>query len=106
MKDSSLLDEVAVGSSALTSEQIEYIKILKYQAQISNLNISSMEIVAGGSELDVHYGGVSYYVKYSFFEDPRKSSGVFFATKETLDNKSEVPTEYIDVRVPQRAYVK
>lgn len=97
---------IATGKPALTSDQVRYIYEIAGQSQSRGLMVSSMEILAGGGELDVRYEGLSYYVKFNLFEDARKSSGTFFAAKERLEQENKLPAEYIDVRVPERAYVK
>lgn len=98
--------EIKIGKIALTSDQVDYMKQIKYQTDQKQISTSTMTIVAGGSQLDVKYGGLNYYVKYNFFEDPRLSSGVFLATKEKLERDGKNPAEYIDVRVQERAYIK
>ena len=97
---------IEVSKKALTSSQLFYIQEINFQSSQKKLNVSSIIIQPGGSQLDVKYAGQNYYVKYNFFEDARKSSGVFIALKEKLDSEGTVPTEYIDVRVPERAYIK
>lgn len=98
--------EIKIGKIALTSDQVDYMKQIKYQTDQKQISTNTMTIVAGGSQLDVKYGGLNYYVKYNFFEDPRLSSGVFLATKEKLERDGKNPAEYIDVRVQERAYIK
>lgn len=98
--------DIKVGKIALTSSQVDYIQQIRFQTDQKQLNVSSMIIQAGGSQLDVKYVGLNYYVKYNFFENARKSSGVFLALKEKLDKDGVTPLEYIDVRVPERAYIK
>lgn len=105
LQDNSTID-ISVGKIALTSLQVDYINQMIYQTSQAGVNVSSMDLVNNGSELDVKYGKLSYYVKYNFFEDARKSSGVFLATKANLEKDKITPAEYIDVRVPERAYVK
>lgn len=97
---------IEVSKKALTSSQLFYIQEINFQSSQKKLNVSSIIIQPGGSQLDVKYAGQNYYVKYNFFEDARKSSGVFIALKEKLDSEGTVPAEYIDVRVPERAYIK
>jgi hypothetical protein len=98
--------DVQVGKKILTTLQVDYIKEIVFQSSQKGLNVSSMIIQAGGSQLDVRYGGINYFVKFNLFENARESSGVFLATKARLDSEGKVPSEYIDVRVPERAYIK
>lgn len=95
-----------VGKPALTAAQVAYIRQIAFQAQQKGLTVDTMTLVPGGGELNVRYGGLPYFVKYNFFEDARKSSGTFLAMKEELERSGVKPAEYIDVRIPERAYVK
>ncbi len=97
---------VKLGKPALTSAQVSFIYDIVLQSESRQLKVSSMDLVSGGGELDVRYEGLPYFVKFNFFEDARKSSGTFFAAKERLELENKLPTEYIDVRIPERAYVK
>jgi hypothetical protein len=95
-----------VGKPALTEEQIAYIYEIKQQAEAKNLQIESMIMKSGGGELEVRFGGLPYVVKYNFFENPSVSFGAFFAMKEKAQNENIKISEYIDVRVSERAYIK
>lgn len=97
---------VSLGKPALTSQQVGYIKQVIAQSVSRGLQVDSMQLVAGGGELDVRFKDLSYFVKFNFFEDARKSSGAFFAVKDRLEIENSPPKEYIDVRVSERAYVK
>lgn len=105
VEDASGVD-IKVGKQGLTTQQVDYINQIKFQSEQKALTINSMTIQPGGSQMDVRYKDIKYFIKFNFFEDARKSSGVFLATKEKLDLDHIVPAEYIDVRVPDRAYVK
>lgn len=105
VQDQSSID-INLGKKALTQAQVDYLEEIVFQGTQKGLNISSMTIRSAGSQLDVKYANLSYYVKYNFFEDARRSSGVYIAIKERLDAEGSVPLEYVDVRVPERAYVK
>lgn len=96
---------IKIGKPALTSAQVAYLGELTAQANSKGLKIDRMELKAGGGELYAWYQGLNYYVKFNFFEDARKSSGTFFAVKERLELENIPPSQYIDVRVTERAYV-
>ncbi len=93
---------IEVGKPALTSVQVMYALEIHHQAQAKQLNTESAELTAGGGELHFRFEGLPYVIKFSVYEDARRSFGTFIASKE-----HEVkPSEYIDVRVAERAYVK
>lgn len=97
---------VIIGKPAFTSAQVNFIAEIKNQSQAKKMEFNTAIITAGGGELHVKHGGLPYIVKYSLYENPRKSFGTFIATKEQLDRSRLKPAEYIDVRVPERAYIK
>lgn len=97
---------VQPGKPALTSSQVAFVTELKQQSEAKKLPVSSFTLTAGGGELNVKHGGLSYLVKYSLYEDARKSFGTFVAAKEYADKSKLKPAEYIDVRIPERAYIR
>lgn len=97
---------IEVGKPALTSSQMSFIEEVKRQSEAKQMTIEQVFLVAGGGELDVRYAGTGYLTKYNLYEDARKSFGTFYATQEHLQLMKTPPVEYIDVRVPERAYVK
>lgn len=99
--------KLEVGKSALTSLQVDFISQIKFQTDKAGVETESMAIMPGGSELDVRYKGLAYYVKYNLLNDARKQSGAFLAIRANIGKEGvTVPAEYIDVRVPQRVYIK
>jgi hypothetical protein len=98
--------EVSLGKPALTADQVSYIRQLYLQSAAKQLTIESMTLQAGGGELQVRYSGLNYFVKFNFAADPRQSIGAFFAVKERLTGENRPIAEYIDVRIPDRAFVK
>lgn len=105
LQDQSTL-KVEVGKTALSRTQVAYIQEVRAQTEQKGLKVESMQMVSGGGELNVRFGGLPYYAKFNFFEDARKSTGTFLAMKEKLDADRVKPAEYVDVRIPERAYVK
>lgn len=98
--------QVEIGKTALSSTTVDYITEVLRLSEQKNLKVESLLLTSGGGELDVRYRGISYFVKFNTFEDARKSTGAFIAIKERLESERSAPTEYIDVRLPGRAYVK
>ncbi len=97
---------IRLGSPALTSQQVAYVYALSAQVSAKNLVIESLQLVSGGEELHMRLKGLNYLVKFSFRSDARQSSGAFLATKERLESDRAGTGEYIDVRIPERVYVK
>lgn len=98
--------QAEIGKQALTSNQVAFIREINWQAQAKKLGIDTITIKARGGELEVRHTGVPYMVKYNLNEDARKSFGTFYSTKEYIEEKNISPAEYMDVRIPERAYIK
>ena len=97
---------VQAGKPALTSVQVVFITELKRQSEAKQLPITTASLNAGGGELHIKHSDLPYIVKYNLYEDARKSFGTFIATKEKGEQTRQKPAEYIDVRIPERAYIK
>lgn len=95
-----------IGKQALSAVQVRYIVEVVNQSSLKNRPIETLILSAGGGELDVRYGGKTYVVKYNLFEDPRRSVGTYIAMSEQLEAQNQKPQEYIDIRIPERAYIK
>jgi hypothetical protein len=91
---------------ALTSSQVAFIHEVRKQSDAKNLVIESMVMVNGGGEIDLRYSDVDYFIKLNMFEDARKSIGTYFAIREKITTDKLKVSEYIDVRIPERAYIK
>lgn len=97
---------IKIGKPGLTSSQVAFITELRRQSEAKKLEFDSMSLEAGGGELTVKHTEANYKVRYNMYEDARKSFGTFFAAKERAEKTSSIPKEYIDVRIPERAYIK
>ncbi len=99
--------QITIGTSSLTSQQVMYANELIAQAGLRQLTTpESMTLQAGGEELHVRFPNQTYIVKFSFATEARQSFGTFLATKDRLERDRVGVAEYIDVRIPERAYVK
>lgn len=98
---------VKIGEPALTPTQMAFIIEIRRQSEAKQLSINNIQLVGGGGEFNLNHGDLLYYVKYNVYEDARKSFGTFIAAKEYAEaGKIATPKEYIDVRLPERAYIK
>lgn len=97
---------VMLGKPALTEQQISFIREVIGQTSQKGLKAQSFSLSAGGTAVDARFEGVKYFIKFSFFADARRSSGAFIAIKNQLDSNNIKPNEYIDLRIPDKAFVK
>jgi cell division septal protein FtsQ len=98
--------KITVGKHAMTAEQIGYLYEIVEQAKNKNSLIESVSLSGNGLGIQAKYKDADYLVKYSFLANSRQSSGAFFAMRDYLTAKGVSPNEYIDIRIPDRAYIK
>lgn len=97
---------ITIGKPAMTSNQIDFIKELKAQTAAKNINIENMTLSNSGAGLNVKFKDIPYIVKFSFLADHRQSSGAFIAINDQISASGTKVSEYVDLRIPDRAYIK
>lgn len=98
--------EVKLGKPALTEPQISYIREIIGQTSAKGLQPRSFALSDGGTAVDVRFDGLPYFVKFSFDADAKQSSGAFIAVNEQLSQSGGLPKQYIDLRIPEKAFVR
>lgn len=98
--------EIELGKAVLPRHSVDFISGL--QAQLSNkgLKIDTLTLPALADELHVRLESQPYFVKFNMATDVRIAAGTFMAVKERLERDGQIPDEYIDVRVEERAYYR
>ena len=101
--------ELKRGTQALPSTTMDFVVSLLSQLKAHKVSLESIVLPQNGvDELDVRVSGLSYYAKFSV-HDPatfNQQIGSYFALLDYLNRQSVSPVEYIDVRLPGRAYYK
>jgi hypothetical protein len=97
---------IKVGSSALTSSDVNFITTILGQLKAKGITAESLTMPAVAAELRLKPAGGPYYVKFDLNGSARQQVGTFLALKQKLDTDHITPTEYIDVRVNEKAYYK
>jgi hypothetical protein len=97
---------LAKGQIALPSSSVVFITEVAGQLAAKQIQVENWTLPAGGSQLDVKVKGSPYYVKFNLQGDGREQAGTLLALQHDLANKKITPGQYIDVRVPGRAYYK
>jgi hypothetical protein len=100
-----------VGSRILTSSEVELLKLL--QTEMSTLvfkdstsaNISEVLFNVADGQIEAKLQDKSFFIKLSSFNSAEIQVGGAKATLKQLDREDKLPTQYIDVRVPGRAFV-
>lgn len=93
-----------IGGSLLPSSTMKFIQTLEYQFSKAALPIESLTLPNSASfELDAKLAGRAGAIKFNLEENAQQQSGAAIGTLRKLGG---TPWQYIDVRVPERAYYK
>jgi hypothetical protein len=95
---------VNLNEKVLPTSTISFINTVIKQFAAKNVPIQSMTLVNIPYELNVQVRGEPYYIKFNLLADPNYSVGTYLATVKQLATSHTTPTQYIDVRIPGRAY--
>lgn len=97
---------VTVGTQILPADTVSFISAVIAQLNATNTPVERISLPLEANEVQVRIQGQPYLVRFNTLEDPRKQVGTFLAVKNRLEGSGEIPKEYIDVRVVERAYYK
>lgn len=98
--------QITPGKPALTMVQIGFINEVIGQTSAKGLNPQSFALSEGGTAVDTRFENTDYFVRFSFYSDARQSSGAFLALREQLSTSGPKPQQYVDLRIPDKAFVK
>jgi len=100
-----------IGSRILTSSEVELLKLLESEMNTlefidkSNASVRDVLFNVADGQLEARLKSKPFFVKLSSFSEGSPQVGGAKATLRQLDRESKLPTQYIDVRVPGRAFV-
>lgn len=100
--------QLQIGDTVLPSSTISFIQEVLRQFAAAHLRVATMVMPPAAEELDVYPAGASYYGKFNLHDSSaRQQSGTFLAVRQQLSHgQGSLPKQYIDVRIPGRAYYK
>lgn len=97
--------KLTINQRVLSSTDISFIQTVMAQLAAKKLVVTGLRLPVASREIDVNIAGQPYFVKFNLQNgDARLQSGSFLATQAHLASQGITPTQYIDVRVPGRAY--
>ena len=106
VSDESSVD-VRLRQQAVTSDNVNFILTVIAQLRAHKLQVESVSLPAGVSELDVRLTGQPYIIKFNLASNSsRQQVGTLLAVFDRLRDQQVTPGQYIDVRVDGRAYYK
>jgi hypothetical protein len=100
-----------VGSRILTSTELDTLSLL--QSEMNSLvfvdstkaSIKDVLFDVSQGQIEANLQNKAFFIKLSTFNDGPQQVGGAKATLKQLDRENTLPTKYIDVRVPGRAFV-
>lgn len=96
---------VAVGEQALPATHIRFIQVVTKQLAAQAYTVTGFRLPAASSQLDVLLANEPFFAKFNLQSNTaREQAGTFLATVKKLKADNTPPKQYIDVRVPGRAY--
>jgi hypothetical protein len=99
--------KVYLGKSFISSDSINFIQNIIYQYSKKGLMIQNMTLPNLPFEVDVQSRGESFTVKYNLLNSSSYQIGTYFSTEKYLKtNNLPMPSQYIDLRVPGKAFYK
>lgn len=94
------------GKGVLSKEIVAFITTVATQLSQKKLSVQALLLPTTANELHVRLEGKPYFVKFDIRGEGRLQAGTFIAVQEKLDQDRKTPAEYIDVRVPEKAFYK
>lgn len=98
--------EITLGKQLLTTELVAFIRDTDAQLKAASISVESFTLPFFANEVHLRLKGQGYIVKLNTENDARQQVGTYLALAEKLKADGVVPTEYIDVRIDERAYYK
>jgi hypothetical protein len=95
---------VSVGKTVLPTEDIQFISTVIAQLRAKQITPESVTLPKVAHEVDIKPSGQPYYIKFSLDTSAREAAGTYLAVKQKFEQTNTLPSQYIDVRVPGRAY--
>lgn len=99
----------SVGDQILTSSEAGLIRLLINEFDGSTPyrhKVKSIEFDVQKREIRVRFESVSYFAKLTPERESRVQVGALVSALKSMTEQSSLPTEYIDVRVDDRVFVK
>lgn len=97
---------IELGKYALPDESVSFVRDIASQVALRGYNIRSLSLPNVANEVHLRLIDQPYYIKFDLTGDSRVQSGTYFAVRAKLAKDGVTPREYIDVRVPGKAYYK
>lgn len=98
--------KIELGKGALSSQSVTFITAFVRTLAERQITVNSVTLPAAASEVQLKIDGQNYYIKASLLSDPRQAAGAYLAITKKLSSEGATPSEYIDLRVEEKVFVK
>lgn len=99
--------EIKAGRIAMSADDVSFIKTVLYQLDEAHVEVGRITLPQGSRQLNVYLYKQPYFVKFNLQDgDAKQQVGTFLAVRQRLERQGKQPRQYIDVRLPGRAYYK
>lgn len=97
---------VKPGVQVLPTETVMFISQLLEQLHATKTPYQGITLPLEANEVQIKLSGADYIVRFNTLHNARTQVGTLLAVTARLEGRGELPKEYIDVRVEERAYYK
>lgn len=96
--------KAGVGTPVLLGSDVAFIDTITQELTNKQVTIDKMVLPQGAGELHVYVTNPNHFIKFSITGDAKQQVGSYFAVMKNLGDAK--PSEYVDVRVGERIFVK
>ncbi len=97
---------VEIGKGLLPKQSVDFITTFTTLLNDQQIAVESVRIPKTASEAQIKVKDKNYVIKTSLLSDPRQTAGTYFALLKQISKDKTSPTDYIDLRVEEKAYIK
>lgn len=94
------------GVDILTEQEVAFIQMVIFQLEAAGEPATELILPLVASELHVRLPKQPYFIKFNMQGEGRLQVGTFLAAQKRFKREGIVPSQYVDVRIPQKAFYK
>lgn len=94
-----------IGSAVLLPSDVDFITSVVSELKAATIEVESIALPLGAGEVHIMPKGSTYIIKFSLSGDPKQQTGAYLTILKQ-PNIIQPQTQYIDVRLGERVFVK
>lgn len=99
-------NQIELGKRAIPGSTVTFLQTVRTALKAKGVETATLSLPAAAYQADVAIAGQPYVVKFNLVNDALQQAGTYLAVRNRLQAEKVTPAQYIDVRVPDRAYYK